>query len=180
MCGVSPGSGTIPAFARFLFARLTAGRSTRLRMLLGFIGPPLEAENTLPSGCARTPALCVASSSCSTGSRSILRMPASVLDARTVILPAARSRSRQRSSTSSLIRRPENTSVARIVRRGVRAFSSRSSSPAASLNAWTLAAESPATRVWASRPSVGGAGPWPGSWGCARTRRPARGSVRAG
>jgi hypothetical protein len=41
------------------------------------------------------------------------------LDARTVILPAARSTSRQRSSTSSPILTPASVSVARIARLGV-------------------------------------------------------------
>jgi Berberine and berberine like len=56
------------------------------------------------------------------GEMSICRSPASVLDSPTVIRPEVRSTSRQRSPSSSPIRSPASTGVARIARRGSTTF----------------------------------------------------------
>ncbi len=71
-------------------------------------------------------------------------VPASVLDARTVIRPVWKSTSRQRRSISSPMRSPAKVSAERIARLGICPldFAPRSSSPAASSSASICSAES--------------------------------------
>jgi hypothetical protein len=107
LCGVTPrGSGCWRRSVSSSSARASTGLSTRLLMLSLSRRPPRAVRNSRSSRPPRWFALCSPRMSCSTGSRSIVRRPAAVLERLTSSLLRARSRSRTSGCPRLVVARP--------------------------------------------------------------------------